>query len=171
MYMETSRKGSHSKPILSQTQNNTTLWIGHLQTEAHDHQAGQTFTCPSDGLLNNIQVYSSAVTCPGELRLTLHEFDRESKTWGPPIAGSGVVLQKNDEARWIRFELEPLTLKKDACYGFRLQTEDAFIGLGEAVSHAKKPFAFGLSWMNDTRSKIGKYFNYFSLAFKVEMCA
>ena len=41
--METKKHSSHSRPVLSQAQNNTTLWIGHLKPHAHDHLAGQTF--------------------------------------------------------------------------------------------------------------------------------
>ncbi len=176
--MENLRNSSHSskennavRSLLSQTQNNTTLWIGHLQTDPNDHIGGQTFICPSEGLLNNIQVYSSAVPHPGELTLSLHEFDRQSKTWGPAIAHSSKVLHQKDVACWIRFDLEAVSLKRETCYGFRLQSANALVGLGEAVSHAKKPFPFGLSWNADTRNTKGRYFNYFSLAFKVELCA
>lgn len=166
--MKTSTRSSHA--ILSQTQNNTTLWIGHLKTDPTDHFAGQTFTCPSEGLLNNIQVYSASVTNPGEVSLTLHEFDPVAKTWGPAIGNSRLQIKTGDEARWVRFELEPVYLKKNETYGFRLNTNDAFIGLGEAASGAKKPFAFGLAWNGDTNNQRGNFFNYFSLAFKVE-CA
>lgn len=169
--METKRNSSPTRPILSQTQNNTTLWIGHLSNETNDHLAGQTFTCPVEGLLNNIQVFSQAVPLPGNLKLSLHEFDCTSKSWGRSIAEAGLELQKSDEARWIRFELEPVVLKQNACYGFRLHSDNACIGLGEAASSAHKPFGFGQSWIGNNHNKIGEYFNYFSLAFKVEMCA
>lgn len=169
--MEIKRNGGPTRPVLSQTLNNTTLWIGHLSNDANDHLAGQTFTCPSEGLLNNIQVFSSAVPLPGDLKLSLHEFDCLSKAWGKPIAEAGVVIDKSDEARWIRFELEPVTLKQNTCYGFRLQSDNACIGLGEAVSFANKPFRFGQSWSGKTYNEKGEYFDYFSLAFKVEMCA
>jgi hypothetical protein len=169
--MKTPVKSSHAKPVLSQTEKNTTLWIGHLATDPKDHLAGQTFTCPSEGLIDNIQVYSSAVQQPGQLELSLHVFDCESKSWGPVIATAKRVVEKRDESQWVRFELDPVSLQKDACYGFRLHAEDAFIGLGEAVSHAKNPFTFGVSWNGHTDKEKGKYFNYFSLAFKVEMCA
>ena len=103
--------------------------------------------------------------------MSLHEFDCTSKSWGRPIAEANMDLQKSDEARWIRFELEPVVLKQNACYGFRLQSDNACIGLGEAASSAKKPFEFGQSWNGNTHNEKGKYFDYFSLAFKVEMCA
>ena len=169
--METKRNSSSSRPVLSQTQNNTTLWIGHLSGDMNDHLAGQTFTCPAEGPLNNIQVFSAAVPLPGNLKLSLHEFDCQSKTWGRVIAEAGIDLQKTDEARWIRFELEPVVLKQNACYGFRLQSDNACIGLGEAASSANKPFGFGQSWNGNTYNEKGKYFDYFTLAFKVEMCA
>jgi hypothetical protein len=161
-----------SRPVLSQTENNTTLWVGHLNHGANDHVAGQTFTCPSEGLLNNIQVYSATVTRPGELVLTLHEFDAASRTWGPAIGQSTVPMEKEDISRWIRFELEPVALKKNVAYGFRLQASEAFIGIGEAVHFANHPFHFGMAWNGGSiYSEKGNYFNYFSLAFKVEMCA
>lgn len=160
-----------SRPILSQTENNTTLWIGHLTNDANDRLAGQTFSCPSDGILNNIQVYSSAVTQPGEVLLTLHEFDPASKTWGPAVSQGTLAIERNDVSRWLRFELEPMQLQKNSHYGFRLQTEHGIIGIGEAISHAHKPFPFGQAWSSDTGRKGERFFSYFSLAFKVELCA
>jgi hypothetical protein len=56
-------------------------------------------------------------------------------------------------------------------YGFRLQSPDAMIGIGEAASHAKQPFMFGHEWNADSIHERGRFFTYFSLAFKVEMCA
>lgn len=167
--MQTSNRSG--QPILSQTENNTTLWVGHLKADPHDHIAGQTFMCPSDGVVNNIQVYSSTVQNPGDVALTLHEFDNDTKTWGPAIADATMFLQKGDDARWIRFGLAPVNLRKDANYGFRLQTENALIGIGEAVSHSKKPFTFGSEWKGESINEKGNFYSYFSLAFKVELCA
>ena len=167
------RRNDHSltRPVLTQTESNTTLWLGHLQTDSNEHLAGQTFNCPTEGTLDNIQVLPSSVQYPGEVTLTLHEFDADSKTWGPAIAETSRHLEKNDESRWVRFELDPLQLRKNSCYGFRLKTPDAFIGLGEAVHHAKNPFDFGQLWNADTKNEKGHYFSFFSMAFKVEMCA
>lgn len=162
---------NRSRPVISQTKNNTTLWIGHLHSDATDRLAGQTFACPSEGLMNNIQVYSAAVTQPGEMVLTLHEFDAASRTWGPAISQSALAIEKSDTAKWLRFELEPVSLVKNSSYGFRLQTEQGIIGIGEAVSHAHHPFQFGCAWNGHSHAEKGRYFNYFSLTFKVEMCA
>lgn len=173
--METKRNSSHqsqgSKPVLTQTENNTTLWIGHLQSDPTDHFAGQTFTCPSDGVLNNIQVYSSAVSVPGDITLTLHEFDEQTRTWGRSIGNSALSLDRNDNGRWIRFELQPVPLNKNATYGFRFHSNNAMIGLGEAAHHAKKPFSFGHAWNGTSKNISGYFFDFFSLAFKVELCA
>lgn len=158
-----------SHPILSQTQNNTTLWIGHLQSDPHNHFGGQTFTCTADGLVNNIQVYSSAVHQPGNMILTLHEFEPLDKIWGQVIGDATVFLQKGDDARWIRFYLRPVSLYKGNAYGFRLQASNALIAIGEAASNARQPFSFGHEWNADTRNERGYYFSYFSLAFKVEI--
>jgi hypothetical protein len=169
--MQTMKKSSHSRPVLSQAQNNTTLWIGHLQTDPTDHFAGQTFTCPSEGQLDNIQLYSSVVHSGGEVVLTLHEFDPSTKKWGPPIGSSILEVKKGDDARWIRFNLPPVLLRKDAVYGFRVQTNKALVALGEAATGTKQPFTFGHEWNGDSANERGHYYSYFSLAFKVELCA
>ncbi len=160
-----------SRPVLSQTENNTTLWIGHLTNEANDRLAGQTFSCPSTGLINNIQVYTSAVTLPGEILMTLHEFDPAAKSWGPAICQSSLAIERNDASHWLRFELDPVNLQQDNYYGFRLQTKEGIIGIGEAISHAQRPFSFGQAWSGDTGRSGERFFSYFSLAFKVELCA
>lgn len=167
--MQTTKSGS--RPLLSQTENNTTLWIGHLQTEPNDHVAGQIFQCPSEGLLNNIQVYSSAVHEPGEVSLTVHEFDIRNKTWGPAIGNASQFLQKGDDARWIQFSLQPVLLQKDTMYGFRLESPNALIGIGEAATANKKPFSLGYEWKGDSTNQQGHFLTYFSLAYKIELCA
>jgi hypothetical protein len=160
-----------SRPVLSQTENNTTLWIGHLSHDANDRLAGQTFSCPAGGQLNNIQIYSSAVTQPGAVELTLHEFDPVTHEWGPSIGKSSLDIERNDESRWLRFELDPVSLQQNGHYAFRLQTDKGIIGIGEAASHARKPFGFGQEWSSDTSQLKENFYSYFSLAFKVELCA
>lgn len=169
--MEKLKKSSHPQPVLSQAQNNTTLWVGHLQTDPIDHFAGQTFICPAEGQLDNIQLYSSTVQTAGEVVLTVHEFDTHTKNWGPAIGSSTLEVQKNDNSKWIRFGLPPVALHKDATYGFRVQSHSAMIGLGEAATGTKQPFTFGHEWSADSKNQRGHYYSYFSLAFKVEMCA
>ena len=169
--MQTLKKSSHTRPVLSQAQNNTTLWIGHLQPDPTDHFAGQTFTCPAEGQLDNIQLYSAAVQNSGEVLLTLHEFDANLKNWGPAIGTSKLEVQKGDNDKWIRFDLPPVYLQRDIVYGFRVQANEAMIALGEAATGTKNPFTFGHEWNGDSRNEKGHFYSYFSLAFKVELCA
>jgi hypothetical protein len=169
--METLTHRSHPRPVITQAENNTTLWIGHLQTDPTDHFGGQTFTCPEAGQLDNIQLYAASVQYPGEIQLTLHEFDASSKTWGPSIGESSVQVQKTDHNKWIRFSLPPLQLKQATTYGFRVLTGNAMIGLGEAACDNQHPFTFGHEWTADSKNQRGYYYSYFSLAFKVELRA
>ena len=169
--MESSKTRSHSHPVITQDQNNTTLWIGHMQNDPNDHLAGQTFTCPSSGTMDNIQVYSTAVQNPGDVELTLHVFDPGSKSWGPAIAQSSVLVEKSDHSKWIRFALPAIPMQHGAHYGFRLHTDNAMIGLGEAATGTKEPFTFGHEWNADSKDQQGHYYSYFSLAFRVELCA
>jgi hypothetical protein len=169
--METFNTGSHPRPVISQAKNNTTLWIGHLQSDPTDHYGGQTFTCPSDGQLDNIQLYASAIQYPGEVRLTLHEFNPETKTWGPSLAESSLEVKKDDNDKWIRFHLSSLQLNRASTYGFRVHTSNGMIGLGEAACDNQDPFTFGHEWNADSVNQRGHYYSYFSLAFKVELRA
>jgi hypothetical protein len=168
--LESGQPGN-SYPVLSQTQNNTTLWIGHLLTDPHSRFAGQTFLCPSDGNVNCIQVYSSVVHEPGDVGLTLHEFDVSTGTWGPALSEASNYFQKGDDARWIRFYLKPVSLKKNNSYVFRLQAGNALVGIGEAAANANQPFDFGTEWNGNSKNEKGYFLRYFSLAFKVELCA
>lgn len=161
----------NSRPLLSQTANNVTLWVGHLNHDPHDHLAGQTFECPAGGQLNNIQVFSSVVTQEGDLELTLHEFDPNARSWGPSIGDSRLHVEKKDAAHWISFDLQPVMVEKGKEYAFRLRTVDGLIGLGEAASHAHRPFPFGQAWSCHAANGKGLFYKYFSLAFKVELCA
>lgn len=160
-----------SHPILSQTENNATLWIGHLQNDTTDRFGGQTFKCPSDGFLDNIQLFAETIPTPGDIRLTLHEFDNVSKRWGSAIAETTLNVQQDDREKWICFNLPPVQLKKEASYGFRVFSYNAMIGLGEACHDRDHPFSFGHEWHGNSSDQTGNYFSYFSLTFKVEMRA
>jgi len=169
LFMETMKSTSKPHPVLTQTKNNTTRWIGHLQTDPTDHFAGQTFNCPTSGQLDNIQVYSSAVQNPGQMELTLHVFDTEKKAWGPAMGSASIDVQKKDEEKWIRFQLPPVPLHKNETYGFQLRA-NAMVAIGEAAEGTEHPFE-GQEWQADSKDRNGHYYNYFSLAFKIEMCA
>jgi hypothetical protein len=169
--METIKPGSHPRPVITQAENNTTLWIGHLESDPTDHYGGQTFTCPAEGQLDNIQLYTASIYYPGDIQLTLHEFDAVTKTWGPSIAESTIEVRRTDDHKWIRFSLPPLHLNKAATYGFRVHTSNAMVGLGEAAADNRHPFTFGHEWNADSKNQRGHYYSYFSLAFKVEMRA
>ena len=160
-----------SRPVLTQTENNTTLWIGHFHNDPNDHVGGQTFRCPDNGKLDNIQVYSALVQQPGAVQLTLHEFDPESRSWGPAIGQTSLDICQDDTARWLRFSLDPVLLQKGSTYGFRLQSTHGMIGLGEAAARSPRPFQYGFAWNADSENERGQFYSYFSLAFKVEMCA
>lgn len=159
-----------SRPVITQVENNTTLWIGHFLNDPADHFAGQTFQCPAAGVLDNIQLFSSAVPQPGKLELTLHEFDENTRSWGPAIGQAALQVNKSDDARWLRFPMPAISLVQGNNYGFRLQTRDAMIGLGEAATGFKDPFN-GQEWKADSINRQGYYYSYFSLTYKVELCA
>ena len=169
--METTKHASHTRALLTQAQNNTTLWIGHLLSDPVDHFAGQTFICNTSGRLDNIQVLASAIQIPGEVTLNLHSFYPEKKNWGSLLGTAKATVQKNDQSKWIRFDLPPVELKAEESYGFRLQASGAMVAIGEAASGATEPFFYGQEWEADSKDRTGHFYSYFSLAFKIELCA
>ena len=113
--MQTQTPGSRA--VLSQKENNTTIWIGHLAADPNDHVAGQTFICPSDGNVHSIRLYSAAVQQEGHLHLTLHTFDPSTKTWSAPLAEVERYLDRSDASRWIDFPLPPPGNRSDPTSG------------------------------------------------------
>lgn len=167
--MDTLETGSRTRSVLTQAENNTTMWIGHLLTDPTDHFGGQTFTCPAQGQLDNIQLFASAVQNPGDIQLNVHEFDPVNKTWGASLAQCTMSVSKKDIHQWIRFSFSTLELKKASTYGFRLKTNNALIGLGEAACDNQHPFTFGHEWNADSTDQKGHFYSYFSLAFKIQL--
>ncbi len=169
--MKTTTSGSHHYPSLEQLQRNTCLWIGHMNANHADHLAGQTFHCPEEGALKKIQVYSVAVSHPGKIILSLHNFDKQRKKWGEALSSCEIEVDEGDNENWMQFPLHSIQLHKGSTYGFRLTSPDTLVALGEAAWPNKYPFEFGEEWSINNLENKEHYFKYFSLAFKVELRA
>ncbi|MEO7308282.1 MAG: hypothetical protein ABIR78_10745 [Ferruginibacter sp.] len=171
--METNHSKAHLRAVVQQTTNNTTCWIGHFTGESKSRISGQTFTCPDDGDLDCIEVFSSHVTNDGPVDLTVYSFNPETKAWGASLGTSKVEFSNSSTGNWISFPLHGIHLQKGMTYGFRLQSEAGLIGVGEAVSSVDEilPNAVGQEWMANSENQPGNFYSYLSLAFKVEMRA
>ena len=170
--METSQSRSHLQPVVQQVTNNTTSWIGHRHGETKSRFGGQTFTCPSEGKLDAIEVVLTHVTNNGPVDLTIHSFDVENKTWGTELGTSTVEFTRADTGKWVSFPLDGIKLEKGKNYGFRLKCEAGLIGIGEAAgSNEHLPFTGGQEWHATSDNKLGNFFTYLSLAFKVALRA
>ena len=169
--MKTTTSGNHLHPALEQLHRNTCRWIGHLNSGSAIHLAGQTFQCPEDGSLKKIQVYFIAVSRPGKLILTLHEFDKQRKNWGQVLSSAEIEVDENDTENWMQFPFQSVQLHKDNTYGFRLMSPDTLVAIGEAAWSSKNPFVYGEEWNINNIENKDHYYRYFSLAFKVELRA
>jgi hypothetical protein len=160
-----------SRPVIEQVTNNTTSWIGR-RTDNKELLCGQTFISPTDGDLETIEIYSSIVSKPGKVVMTLHHFDQQNKTWGPPIASSSMEVNNSFSGKWIPFHIPGMHFVKNGSYGFRLESSTAYMGLGEAAgSYAQPPFRDGQEWQFTNHNQEGNPFSYFSLAFRVGLRA
>lgn len=169
--MNTHSYSSQSKAVVQQLTNNATSWLGHRKDDHKEIMMGQTFVAPTEGDLDSIEVFSSIVTNPGRLLLTVHSYDPHQESWGPSLASANMELNKSCNQQWISFQIPGLHLHKGQSYGFRLESHDGYLGLGEAAGSAKQPpFEEGKEWKFEQNHKPHAY-AYFSLAFKVGLKA
>ncbi|HMJ47752.1 MAG TPA: hypothetical protein VK498_10490 [Ferruginibacter sp.] len=164
--------GSYVRPMVEQVTNNATSWIGHRPGDNKEIVTGQTFIASSTGALAAIEVYSTMVTHPGKVVMTLYSFDPAQNNWGPALGSTSVDLIYSDNDKWISFNIPGLRLDKGKTYGFKLECPNSYIGVGEAAGSSKQPpFTAGQEWRFTNNNQKGDSFSYFSLAFKVGLRA
>jgi hypothetical protein len=160
------------KAVIQQITNNTTSWIGHHKFLNKDFTSGQTFVAPSEEDLEAIEVFTMIVSTPGKALMTLHEFDPQLKSWGPVLGTASVDFTRDDNGKWKTFNISGLHLNKGKSYGFRLGSENSYIGVGETVGSYETPLLItGQEWKFINDDQKGESFSYFSLAFKVDVRA
>jgi len=161
---------SHS--TVEQVTNNATSWVGHHPRDHKQISSGQTFIAHTEGDVEAIEVYTNIVTKPGHVNMTIHSFDPQQKSWGPALGSASVECSQSDSGKWMAFNIPSLHLSKGASYGFRLESQDSYIGVGEAAGSAKQPpFSAGQEWHFTNNDQKADAYSYFSLAFKVDIRA
>ena len=170
--MNTPNQSRPTVAAVEQLTNNATSWMGHRRSDNKEIVMGQTFIAPSEGDLEAIEVFSSIVTQPGQVAMTLHTFDPQLQSWGPSLGSATVEFNHTCNNKWVAFKILGLHLAKGMSYGFRLESHDSYVGVGEAAGSAKQPpFASGKEWRFTSNDKKGDAFAYYSLAFKVGLKA
>ncbi len=154
--------------LAEQPFHNSTGWVGHYPGRESNIVRGQTFIPDREGDLTAIELFSEIVTDPGKVILSIHPVDPGRGNWGPALDSSSVELDYNDTESWISFPMHGVHLERGQCYGFRIEAQDALIGIGETVGIASRPpVVNGQEWKFINGLDADK-FNYFSLAFRVE---
>ena len=116
-----------------------------------------------------IEVLTSIVTTPGRVLMTIHPYDSQTNTWGPPLRSASLDLDRNDNGKWKSFHISGLHLNEGKTYGFQLESPNSYIGMGEAAgSSLAPPLPSGKEWQFIKNDNKGHSFSYFSLAFRVE---
>jgi hypothetical protein len=157
---------------VQQLTNNATCWLGHRKNDHEEIAMGQTFIATTGGNLETIEVFSSIVANPGQVIMTVHSFDPDDETWGPALGSASVNFNNNCNGKWVSFKMPGLQLVKGQSYGFKLESHDSYIGVGDAVGSAHHPpFASGKQFKFCSNHSKGDAFTYFSLAFKIGLRA
>ena len=165
-----SNTGPHK--VAEQIANNSTGWVGEVPGNKEHFVKGQTFVANEDGDLQAIKVFPNIIAGRNNVMMTIHNYDPQNHRWGQAIGSVSMELQGNDAGKWISFDIHGPHLNKGQSYGFRLDTKDSYIGIGEACGSFKQPaFKTGKEWQFTNNNPEGDSFSYFSLAFKVEVAA
>ena len=165
--MESEPQSAPSKLLAQQTTNNTTSWVGHMN-DTKEITTGQTFIANADGDVKTIQVFSNIVSRPGHVTMTIHSFDPQQKQWGNTLQSTNIEVKKSDTGKWVTFTVPAVHVDKGKIYGFKLESHDCYMGVGEAAGSSKNPpFNDGQEWRFVNNNSKVDTFNYFSLAFKV----
>lgn len=169
--MNTNQKNPLHK-VAEQIANNSTGWIGQVPGNTEHFVKGQTFVADEEGDLRNIKVFSNLIARNTNIMMTLYNYDPQSQSWGRELGSASVELKRTDADKWISFDIPGPHLNKGQSYGFRLESQDSYIGVGEACGSFKQPaFKAGKEWQFTKGNPGGDSFSYFSLAFKVEVAA
>ena len=161
-----------SQRVAEQVTNNSTCWIGEVPGNKDHLVKGQTFVAIEEGDLQAIKVFSNMVVKKSQVSITLHKFDPHNESWGQVLATASVELKNTDAGKWVSFNIHGPHLNKGQAYGFRIDTADSYIGVGEACASSKQPlFGTGKEWQFTNNNSEGDSFSYISLAFKVEVAA
>ncbi len=162
----------HGLSLAEQTEHNVTGWVGHHPGEFKDMSRGQTFQSTKEADINRVEVFTEVVMHPGKVTLTFHAFDPESGTWGPELSKVTTDLDRDNAGEWLAFDVPNLHVNKGASYGFKLESDDSYFGVGEAAGSARKPpLLSGQEWLFTAQGKPVNAFNYFSLSFKIKGAA
>jgi hypothetical protein len=161
-------EGRPSAPLLSQTRQQTCYtWIGYSPGDRQEHFAGQTFECPQDALVDFVEIYLATVLRNGILQMSLHEFDPETETWQPAQRTCEFSLHEWQRENWVRFSFEPLQLQAGQTYGFKLAARDMLVAVADAATDNTGYLHKGREWNSETENQGGRYFQYFSLVFRI----
>lgn len=162
----------HLHKIAEQTTNNSTGWVGELPGNRDHVIKGQTFIASEEGDIKAIKVFSNVIARNSNVTATLHQYDPQNQSWGQVLGSASVDLQRSDVGKWITFDIHGPHLTKGQSYGFRLDSVDSYIGLGEACGSAKQPaFNSGKEWQFTRNNPQGDSFAYFSLVFEIDIAA
>jgi hypothetical protein len=95
----------------------------------------------------------------------------QRRNWGNILSSSEIEVNENDSENWMHFPLRSIQVQKGNTYGFRLESPDTLIAIGEAAWPSKYPFEYGEEWSINNLENKDHYYKYFSLAFRVELRA
>lgn len=157
---------------VEQVQHNATSWIGHRSMDDKDFVAGQTFVAPMETDVEAIEIFPTIVTKPGTVQITVYDFDENMEQWGASLGTATVQVSKDNNGKWIPFNLNGLHLNKGKSYGFKLQSSDTYLGVADVAGSAKQPpFTEGKEWKFENQNGKPSGYKYFCLAFKVDVKA
>jgi hypothetical protein len=169
--MKTYHPVPSSKTLVSQLENNSSQWLGSLPLSQISFKVGQTFVTPASAMVDSVQICADAIQSNGVVELSFHEFNESAHSWGAELGKSSLQVARKAGDSWLKFDLGNIRLEKNKTYGFILTSNDALIAISEVAWGHKDSKPIGEEWSIRSNEKEEHFFNYFSLVYRIGICA
>ncbi len=160
-----------TKTLVSQLENNSSQWLGSLPLSQISFKVGQTFVTPASAMVDSVQICADAIQSNGVVELSFHEFNESAHSWGAELGKSSLQVARKAGDSWLKFDLGNISLEKHKTYGFILTSNDALIAISEVAWGQKDSKPTGEEWSIRSNEKEEHFFNYFSLVYRIGICA
>ena len=147
---------------LSEEDHNMICWLGQ-------QMAGQVFQAQGNGFIKSVSVLPEVIGHDGELVMTLHRFNPETKIWEAVLAQAAKQITTGMADQWQQFSFDTIQVAAGQWYGFKLQYTGGQLALAEGAR--KNNGNKSMEWTALNAQEKGVFHSDFHLAYKVALAA
>jgi len=141
-------------------------WVGNSENGIH-YFAGQSFQAPATGVLKRILLFSPIVHRPCSATLHIYEFDNSTNTFQKQLSQATKDITREDENKWIDFNLEDVMVNKNDFYAFKIYCDGpGMFAIAECPWITTNPYPEGIQWTGTSTTPDGIFHKDFDFAFE-----